>query len=74
MTLKSMRIKRARSVAMTFHNLRQQTTKPAGRPNLCLADFVAPKETGIRDFIGAFAVTAGLGIDARIKAFEEAAR
>jgi 5-methyltetrahydrofolate--homocysteine methyltransferase len=58
-------------VAMTFHNLRQQTTKPAGRPNLCLADFVAPKETGIRDAIGAFAVTAGLGIDARIKAFEE---
>jgi 5-methyltetrahydrofolate--homocysteine methyltransferase len=58
-------------VAMTFHNLRQQTTKPAGRPNLCLADFVAPKETGIQDAIGAFAVTAGLGIDARIKAFEE---
>jgi 5-methyltetrahydrofolate--homocysteine methyltransferase len=59
-------------VAMTFHNLRQQTTKPAGRPNLCLADFIAPRETGIRDFIGAFAVTAGLGIDARVKAFEEA--
>jgi len=59
-------------VAMTFHNLRQQTTKPAGRPNLCLADFIAPRETGIPDFIGAFAVTAGLGIDARVKAFEEA--
>ncbi|GAB1721102.1 MAG: methionine synthase (B12-dependent) [Nitrosospira sp.] len=59
-------------VAMTFHNLRQQTTKPAGRPNLCLADFIAPKETGIRDTIGAFAVTAGLGIDARVRAFEEA--
>jgi 5-methyltetrahydrofolate--homocysteine methyltransferase len=58
-------------VAMTFHNLRQQTTKPAGRPNLCLADFIAPKETGIRDTIGAFAVTAGLGIDARVRAFEE---
>ncbi|MDQ3186679.1 MAG: methionine synthase [Pseudomonadota bacterium] len=58
-------------LAMTFHNLRQQTMKPAGRPNLCLADFIAPKETGIRDTIGAFAVTAGLGIDARIKAFEE---
>ena len=58
-------------VAMTFHNLRQQTTKPAGRPNLCLADFIAPKETGIRDAIGAFAVTAGMGIDARIKAYEE---
>ncbi|WP_090458546.1 methionine synthase [Nitrosospira sp. Nsp1] len=59
-------------LAMTFHNLRQQTQKPAGRPNLCLADFVAPKETGIKDAIGAFAVTAGMGIDARIKAFEEA--
>jgi 5-methyltetrahydrofolate--homocysteine methyltransferase len=59
-------------VAMTFHNLRQQTTKPPGRPNLCLADFIAPKETGIRDAIGAFAVTAGLGIDARVKAFEDA--
>ncbi|MBN9124389.1 MAG: methionine synthase [Nitrosospira sp. 56-18] len=59
-------------VAMTYHNLRQQTTKPAGRPNLCLADFIAPKETGIRDTIGAFAVTAGLGIDARVRAFEEA--
>jgi 5-methyltetrahydrofolate--homocysteine methyltransferase len=58
-------------VAMTYHNLRQQTTKPAGRPNLCLADFIAPKETGIRDTIGAFAVTAGLGIDARVRAFEE---
>jgi len=58
-------------VAMTFHNLRQQTTKPAGRPNLCLADFIAPRETGIRDFIGAFAVTAGIGIDARVRAFEE---
>jgi 5-methyltetrahydrofolate--homocysteine methyltransferase len=58
-------------LAMTFHSLRQQTTKPPGRPNLCLADFIAPKETGIRDTIGAFAVTAGLGIDARIKAFEE---
>jgi 5-methyltetrahydrofolate--homocysteine methyltransferase len=58
-------------LAMTFHSLRQQTTKPPGRPNLCLADFIAPRETGIRDTIGAFAVTAGLGIDARIKAFEE---
>ncbi|MBA4143476.1 MAG: methionine synthase [Nitrosospira sp.] len=59
-------------LAMTFHNLRQQTMKPSGRPNLCLADFIAPKETGVRDTVGAFAVTAGMGIDARIKAFEEA--
>ena len=59
-------------VAMVYHCLRQQNTKPTGRPNLCLADFVAPKETGVEDFIGAFAVTGGLGIDARIKAFEDA--
>ncbi len=59
-------------VAMTFHNLRQQTLKPGNRPNLCLADFIAPKESGIHDAIGAFAVAAGFGIDARIKAYEEA--
>jgi len=55
---------------MTWHNLRQQNHKPAGRPNLCLADFVAPKESGVADYIGAFAVTAGGGIDARVAAFE----
>ncbi|HZW85900.1 MAG TPA: methionine synthase [Gallionella sp.] len=57
-------------VAMTWHNLRQQMVKPADKPNLCLADFVAPKATGVADYIGAFAVTAGIGIDARIAAFE----
>ena len=59
-------------VAMTFHNLRQQTLKPGGRPNLCLADYIAPKESGILDAIGAFAVSAGFGIDARVKTYEEA--
>ncbi len=59
-------------VAMTFHNLRQQNLKPAGRPNLCLADFIAPKESGVRDTIGAFAVAAGFGIDARVKSYEDA--
>ncbi len=58
------------SVAMTWHNLRQQMVKPADKPNLCLADFVAPKASGVADYIGAFAVTAGIGIDARIAAFE----
>src|SRR5882724_1374998 len=57
-------------VAMTWHNLRQQMVKPADKPNLCLADFVAPKTSGVADYIGAFAVTAGIGIDARIAAFE----
>jgi len=54
-------------VLATWHNLRQQNEKPAGNPNLCLADFVAPKDSGIADYVGAFAVTAGLGIDARVK-------
>ncbi|MBA2483564.1 MAG: cobalamin B12-binding domain-containing protein, partial [Nitrosomonas sp.] len=59
-------------VAMTYHCLRQQTVKPTGRPNRCLSDFIAPKETGLKDFIGAFAVGAGFGIDDRVKAFENA--
>ncbi len=58
------------SVAMTWHNLRQQTKKPAAIPNFCLADFIAPK--GTDDYIGAFAVTTGIGIDARVAAFEAA--
>ncbi|QLI81540.1 methionine synthase [Chitinibacter fontanus] len=62
-------------VAMTWHNLRQQLPKPKTgdvKPNWCLADFIAPKETGIKDYIGAFAVTGGIGIDAPVKAFEDA--
>ena len=51
---------------MTWHNLRQQQERPAGKPNQCLADYVA--ETG--DYAGAFAVTAGLGIDAKLAEFE----
>jgi 5-methyltetrahydrofolate--homocysteine methyltransferase len=58
-------------VAMTWHNLRQQMVKPEDKPNLCLADFIAPKETGVADYIGAFAVTAGIGIDARVAEFEK---
>jgi 5-methyltetrahydrofolate--homocysteine methyltransferase len=57
-------------VAMVWHCLRQQTEKAADRANLCLADFVAPKDSGVRDFIGAFAVTAGIGVDAAVKAYE----
>jgi len=58
-------------VAMTWHNLRQQTKKPDDIPNYCLADFFAPRETGVKDYIGAFAVTAGIGIDARVAEFEK---
>lgn len=60
-------------VLMTWHNLRQQMEKPLDRPNLCLADFIAPKETGVRDYIGAFAVTAGGGrFEEKLAGFERA--
>ncbi|HSA69732.1 MAG TPA: methionine synthase [Burkholderiales bacterium] len=55
---------------MTWHNLRQQNHKPEGRANLCLADFVAPRASGVRDWIGAFAVSAG-GIEARVAELEK---
>ena len=53
------------------HSLRQQTKKTAGQPNIALADFIAPKESGIEDYIGGFVVTTGLGIDAHIERFEK---
>ncbi|MCX7891988.1 MAG: methionine synthase [Burkholderiales bacterium] len=59
-------------VAMVFHNLRQQTKKAADRANRCLADFVAPKASGLKDYIGAFAVTAGIGCEERVKSLEAA--
>jgi len=57
-------------VLTTLHHLRQQNQKPPGRPNQCLADFIAPKDTGLKDYLGAFAVTAGLGIEEHVKRFE----
>ncbi|HEY6967100.1 MAG TPA: vitamin B12 dependent-methionine synthase activation domain-containing protein, partial [Burkholderiales bacterium] len=56
-------------VAMTAHHLRQQNQKPTGRANQCLADLVAPKEAGVPDWVGAFAVAIG-GFDARLAQFE----
>jgi 5-methyltetrahydrofolate--homocysteine methyltransferase len=53
-----------------LHQLRQQRGKPAGQPHLCLADFVAPRDSGVADHVGAFAVTAGIGVDRRVAAFE----
>jgi len=55
---------------VTLHFLRQQVDKPVERPDFCLADFIAPKDSGKRDWIGAFAVTAGIGIDAHVARFE----
>ena len=59
-----------REAVRVLHFLRQQNEKPADRHNLCLADFVAPQSTGLKDHVGAFAVTAGLGIDAKLAEFE----
>ena len=59
------------AVMEPVHFLRQQMKKTRGQ-NVCLADFVAPKETGIKDYMGGFAVTAGLGCETRAKAFEAA--
>jgi 5-methyltetrahydrofolate--homocysteine methyltransferase len=55
----------------TFHTLRQQTEKAAQAPQLALADFIAPKESGVTDYIGAFAVTAGLGLEAIVSRYEQ---
>ncbi len=52
------------------HNLRQQGKKAAGVPNLNLSDFVAPKESGVTDYMGGFVVTCGIGCEERAKAFE----
>lgn len=54
----------------TFHFNRQQQQKPKGKPNRCLADFIAPKETGLKDHIGFFAVTTGIGIETKVAEFE----
>ncbi|MFJ1210512.1 methionine synthase [Burkholderia pyrrocinia] len=61
-------------VLLTWRNLRQQSVRPVVdgvmRPNRSLADFIAPKESGVADYIGMFAVTAGLGVDVKEKQFE----
>lgn len=58
-------------VLKVFRNLRNQVAKPAGEPNPCLSDFIAPKESGIKDYLGAFAVTAGIGIDELILQYKQ---
>src|SRR5487761_454089 len=62
---------RSRSHA-AFHTLRQQMEKPSGEPDNALADFVAPRETGVPDYLGAFAVTAGIHIEPIVASFEKA--
>jgi 5-methyltetrahydrofolate--homocysteine methyltransferase len=57
--------------SVVLHTLRQQSEKPQGQPNLALADFVAPQDCGRTDYVGAFAVTAGLGLDDLCRQFDK---
>src|SRR5262249_44181399 len=61
---------RTRLIA-TLHALRQQTRKAPGEPNYCIADFIAPGETGVPDYVGAFVVSAGEGLDQMCARFEK---
>ncbi|WP_434771197.1 methionine synthase [Pseudomonas entomophila] len=55
----------------TLHHLRQQTIKPDDKPNLSLADFVAPKDSGVTDYVGGFITTAGIGAEDVAKAYQD---
>jgi 5-methyltetrahydrofolate--homocysteine methyltransferase len=61
-----------RGELLVLHSLRQQQKKPENQPNFALADFIAPKESGVPDYIGAFAVTTGIGIEEHIARFQGA--
>jgi 5-methyltetrahydrofolate--homocysteine methyltransferase len=54
----------------TLHHLRQQTAMVNGKPNLSLADYVAPENSGVQDYVGGFVVTAGIGVEEKVAAFE----
>ena len=58
-------------VLTTLHHLRQQNKKAPGQPNFCLTDYIAPKETGIADYLGGFAVTAGLDMEPWLEAYKK---
>jgi len=60
------------ATAATLHMLRQQMVREPGRPNRSLADYVAPHDSGVADWLGAFAITAGIGLDALVAEFEAA--
>ncbi len=62
--------KRGKTIAV-FRNLRNQVQKENNAPNLCLSDFIAPRETGRIDYLGAFAVTAGLGMENILEEFKK---
>ncbi len=55
---------------LSLHHLRQQSARPDGKPNQCLSDWIAPKSSKLSDYLGGFAVTAGIGIEEHVKRFE----
>ncbi len=57
-------------ILQRVHHLRQQVEKAPGKPNYCLSDFIAPVGSGVKDYIGGFAVTSGLNIEHQVAAFE----
>jgi len=59
------------NVLATLNNLRQQLDKKGNTPNFCLSDFIAPKDSNIEDYMGAFAITAGINIDSLVEAYEK---
>ncbi|HEC04792.1 MAG TPA: methionine synthase, partial [Thiothrix sp.] len=59
------------TVRMDLHHIRQQLDRGGQRPNFCLADYIAPKESGVQDWLGAFAVTGGVGIEPHLEKFRE---
>lgn len=59
------------TIKTKLHHLRQQTNKPNNQANFCLADYVAPKDAGLSDYIGGFVVTTGLGADELAKKYED---
>jgi len=61
----------SREILGIQHSLRQQTQKAKGVPNIALADFIAPKDSGIKDYVGAFVVTTGIGMDEKVAQFEK---
>ncbi|MCA9401509.1 MAG: methionine synthase, partial [Candidatus Omnitrophica bacterium] len=60
-----------KKVVATFHTLRQQAQKPTAKPYLALSDFIAPKTSGVKDYAGGFAVTAGIGIENLLEQFQK---
>ena len=65
------KLKNKQNETILFNCLRQQATKRSGEPNSCISDYLAPEETDIKDYVGFFAVTAGIGIEKLIEKYED---